>query len=396
MRGTRTIWRAGFARGAVSLALLGLAASASGCQAEHAKPKGSAEGEVHNRTLALDAGGIEMPRPAPAAAMPSAIAETLQALHEQRLELAPPRVPAQRLDFGPGRLLQASGDHLVLRDTKQGDALSEANLGRVLALAHGSDGALFALGSSGGARFESQAKNARALPHTTFFPDSILFPDLEQPNHFYVFYLEEQQLHRYPFEAEGGAFLPIEADISLEGCTGVPTELRDGALACRTADGFARKAPRGTRTDFKLALELAQPFRLLPANRLDELYAVARSGEVKRLRLVSGVPVVGAFQLPAFPYAAAANDEALAFILMSAAEPGKDRQWSLLVTDLEGRARLQVELSAKAASAGEDWAQVMVEDKNLALSGFEPLVAVGGSEQVTVWDYHAGKARFVR
>lgn len=394
MRGTRTIWRAGFARGALSLALLGSAVAVGGCRAEPAKPKRPAA--TRNRALALDAGGIEMPPAMPAAPMPSAVVQTLQALHEERLELVPPSVPAQRLAFGPGRLLQARGARVVLRDTRQGDALREENLGRVLAVAHGSDGALFALGGNGGARFEPQAKEARALPHAAFFPDSLLFPDLEQPSYFYVFYLAEQQLRRYPFEAEGGAVLPIEAEISLEGCVGAPTELRDGALACRTARGFARKAPRGSRTDFKPAVELGQPLRLLPANRLDELYAVDRSGQVKRLRLVNGVPVVGAFQLPAFPYAAAANDEALAFVLMSAAESGKDRHWSLLVTDLEGRARLQVDLSSDAASAGEDWAKVAVEDKNLALSGFEPLVAVGGSGQVTVWDYRAGKPRFAR
>ncbi len=216
--------------------------------------------------------------------MPSAIASTLQALHEQRLEIVPPLTPLQRLEFGPGRLLQASVDRVVLRETQQGEFVTEATLGAVLAVAHGSDGALFALGRSVGARFESRTKKKTAFLHAAFFPDSLLFPDLEQPKQFYVYYPSEQRLLRYLFEAEAGAFLPIEADVPLEGCTSPPTQLLDGALACRTAAGFARRAPRGARTDFKLSVELGQPFRLLPARRLDELYAVDRGGEVKRLR----------------------------------------------------------------------------------------------------------------
>jgi hypothetical protein len=326
--------------------------------------------------------------------MPSEIARTLQALHEQRLQVLAPSAPPQQLEFGPRRLLQASGDHVVLRDTEQGELLSESNIGTVLALAHGSDGALFAVGTGGGIRFESHAKKVRAFPHAAFFPGSILFPDLEGPSQFYVYYPTEQELLRYPFESEAGAFLPIEARIPLEGCTSAPTQLRDGALACRTATGFARKAPRGTRTDFKPAVEFGQPFRLLPAKRLDELYAIDRAGEVKHVRLAAGVPVLGAFQLPAPPYAAAANGEALAFVLVSPPEAGRERRWSLLVTDFDGQVRMEVELETKAAPADEDWAKTIVEAKNLAISGFEPLVAVGGAAQVAVWDYRAGKPRF--
>jgi hypothetical protein len=324
------------------------------------------------------------------------VAQTLEAIHEQRLEIVPPRTPLQRLEFAPRRLLQASVDHVVLRDTQQGELVSQLKLGSVRAVAHGSDGALFALGSHGGARFEPRAKKHESFPHAAFFPDSQLFPDLEQPSQFYIYYPEEQRLLRYLFETDATAFLPIQADISLEGCTSPPAQLRDGAFACRTGAGYARKAPRGARSDFKPALPLAEPFRLLPAPRLDELYAVDRGGEVKHLRLNPGVPVLDGFQLPAPPYAAAANGEALAFVLVSPPEPGRDRRWSLLVTDLEGHTRLRVELPAKPAPAADDWAAAVAEDKNLAISEFEPLVAVGGSTQVTAWDYRAGNTRFVR
>lgn len=388
MRGTRTIWPAGFAFAAASIALC------VGCKADARKTKKSAARPEGGERFARDAGSLEGVRPV--AQVPSAILETLQVLHEQRLELSPPRAPAQRLEFGPGRLLQVSSDHVVLRDTESGESLSEVNLGLVLAVAHGSDGALLGVGTSGGTRFESRSKKAQAFPHAAFFPDSILFPDLEQPAQFYVYYPTEQQLLRYSLQSEAGTFLPIEATVPLEGCTGVPTQLRDGAFACRTATGFARKAPRGARTDFKPVVDLGQPFRLLPAKRLDELYAVDRAGEVKHVRLAAGAPVLGAFQLPAPPWAAASNEEALAFVLVSAPQAGQERRWSLLVTDFDGQPRLQVDLGTKLAPAGEDWAKAVAEDKNLAISGFEPLVAVGGGAKLTVWDYRDGKVRFAR
>jgi len=394
MPGTRTIWRAGFALGVFGALSF---ACCVACQAKGPKAKKSAPSLLAERQAPdLDAGGLEQGPRRATPAMPSAIAETLQVLHEQRLEIQPPSVPSRRLEFGPARLLQARGDHVTLRETEHGEPITETNLGTVLAIAHGSDGALFALGAGSGARFESRAKKGREFPHVAFFPDSISFADLEQPTHFYVYYSADGQLLRYIFEAEAGPFLPIDASIPLEGCTGAPTQLRDGAFACHTATGFARKAPRGTRTDFKPTVALGESFRLLPAKRLDELFAIDRAGEVKHLRLAAGVPVLGAFQLPARPYAAAANGEVLAFILVSAPEPGKERRWNLLVTDFEGQARLQVELEAKAAPAHEDWAEDVAEDKNLALSGFEPLVAVGGANQVLVWDYGEGKLRFTR
>jgi hypothetical protein len=397
MRGTRTIWRAGFALLARRLASLSLFVLTANCEASRGKPKRSAPSRPEPRQLrAPDASSPEAAPTDRAAAMPSAVLQTLQVLHEQRLLVLPPSVPAQELEFGPERLLQANQDHVVLRDTQQGESLSEVNLGTVLALAHGSDGALFAIGTSGGTRFESHTKKGRAFPHAAFLPGSTLFPDLESPSQFYVHYPVAQELLRYSFESEAGAFLPIEAHIPLEGCVSAPTQLRDGALACRTATGFARKAPRGARTDFKPAVDLGQPFRLLPAKRLDELYAIDRGGEVKHVRLVAGVPVLAAFQLPAPPYAAAANAEALAFVLVSAPEVGKERRFRLLVTDLDGQIRMQAELGSPAASADDDWAKAVTSDKNLAISGFEPLVAVGGAGYVAVWDYRDGKPRFTR
>ena len=172
--------------------------------------------------------------------------------------------------------------------------------------------------------------------------------------------------------------------------------LRDGAFVCRSSGGIARRAPRGRKSEFKLPTGVEEPLRLLPAKRLDEVFSVGRAGEVVQLRLENGTPVLGRFQLPAPPFAAASNSEALAFILVSPPAPGLPRRWQLLITDFSGQQRFQTDLVEKGVSGADDWLQAVIEDKNLAISEYDPLVAVGGAAQVWVWDYGKGRQVFAR
>jgi hypothetical protein len=174
------------------------------------------------------------------------------------------------------------------------------------------------------------------------------------------------------------------------------TQLRDGALVCATQTGFLRQAPRGSRAEFSFPDGEESPVRLLPGQRLDEFFAINRVGVVSHLRLTDRLSLLGRFQLPAPTYAAAANSEALAFVLIKNQSTGQARSWSLLVTDLEGQPRFQSDLPALVPGAEDDWVAAVVEDKNLAISRFEPLVAVGGPRRVTVWDYRQGRERFTR
>jgi len=324
------------------------------------------------------------------------VVQTLRSLREQRLEIAPPTVQSALLSFGTGRLLQASLDKATFRDSTQGEVITEASIGAVRAVAHGSDGSLFAIGESGGARLEPRAKVAKRFPRVPFLLGSQLLPDLETPNHFFVYYPAEPQLYWYPFESEPGSLLPIEASFGFEGCLEPIAQLRDGAIVCCTKAGFLRQAPRGRRAEFRFPPSDDPPVRLLPSKRLDEFFVVSRAGEVLHLRLAGGLSVLARFRLPARVYAAAANVDVLAFILVSSPEPGQARRWSLLVTEFDGRARFESELPAAAPSAEEAWLAAVVEDKNLAISAFEPLVAVGGARSVTVWDYARARELFRR
>ncbi|HYP75078.1 MAG TPA: hypothetical protein VER12_03950 [Polyangiaceae bacterium] len=391
MGATRTIKRVALA---ACLSLLGF----GGCRTGAKRPKERKPAPVapvpSDQVLDGSAEGARArQRSAP---LPAAVVRTLSSLREHRLAIAPPTVQSQLLSFGAQRLLQASLDKATFRDSTQGQVITEAAIGEVRAVAHGTDGSLFAIGASGGALLDPRAKTVKRFPRVTFLPGSRLLPDLEGPSHFFVFYPEEPQLYWYPFAAAHDSILPFESSFALDGCREPMTQLRDGAIVCCTARGFLRQAPRGSRAEFSFAQSDDPPVRLLPAMRLDEFFAVSRAGEVLQLRLNGGLQLLARFRLPAPPYAAVSNTEALAFVLVSPPQADQTRRWSLLVTDLEGRTRFDTELPAMTPSAEEDWLAAVVEDKNLAISAFQPLVAVGGQRRLSVWDYRQGQALFTR
>jgi len=389
MGATRTIRRALVAAGLAWLS----ACHSSGKRSERQPPSLAPKALVSGTAGAA----AEHPRPPPTARpLPSAVVQTLRTLRDERLEITAPSVPSALLAFGAGRLLQASLEKATFRDSKQGQVITEASIGAVRAVAHGSDGSLFAVGASEGARLESRLKVVKHFSHVTFLPGSRLLPDLEQPSHFYVYYPVDEQLFWYPFESQRGWILPIEASFRLDGCREPMTQLRDGALVCASARGFVRQAPRGSRVEYSFPAGDDPWIVLLPGMRLDEFFALSKTGQVVHLRLADNLLALARFRLPAPAYAAAANTEALSFILMSNPQAGQTRRWSLLVTDLDGQTRFESALPAVAPNADEDWVAAVVEDKNLAISRFEPLVAVGGAKRVTVWDYAQKRELFTR
>lgn len=395
MAATRTIGSAAWA--SACLASLGLGLGACHPDGKQAGRRAASKDAQALASAILADGSGEQPRP-PSAPTPlaPAVVQTLRSLRDQRLEIAPPTVQSALLSFGTDRLVQATVDKVTFRDSKQGQVITEASIGAVRAVAHGPDGSLFAIGATGSARLEPRMKVAKHFPRVPFLPGSELLPDLEGPGHFFVYYSEDAQLYWYPFSSEISSILPIEASFHLEGCLEPIAQLRDNAIVCRTATGFLRQAPRGSRTEFNFPSSDDPLVRLLPGMRLDEFFAISKAGEVLQLRLAGNLAVVARFRLPGAVYAAAANTDTLAFVSMSSPQPGQPRRWSLRVTDFEGHARFETNLPATAPSADEDWLAAVVEDKNLAISVFEPLIAIGGAKRVTVWDYAQGRDLFTR
>ena len=374
----------------------------SGCDVKGKQAKRQTARETPSPFASADVGKGVGEKPKAAAVplpKPSAVVQALSSLRAHRLEIPAPIVQSELLSFGSQRLVQASLDKATFRDSQEGRVVTEASIGAVRAVTHGPDGSLFAIGASAGALLEPRAKAAKRLPHVTFLPGSRLLPDLEGTSHFFVYYPEDNQLYFYPFAKASEPILPIEASFRLDGCREPLTQLRDGAIVCRTAAGFLRQAPRGSRAEFAFPNGFGSddpPLRLLPGMRLDEFFVITRLGDVLHLRLAGNLLLLARFRLPAPVYAAAGNTDALAFVLVSGPQSEQPRRWSLLVTDFDGRPRLERDLPSLAPGAEEDWLSTVVEDKNLAISSFEPLVAVGGARRVTVWDYAQGRELFTR
>jgi len=393
MGATRTIRRL-----AIAIACLAL----FGCDAKGKQAKRRSAPATPSAFASVRVGEASAEKPSAETAplpKPPAVVQALSSLRAQRLEIAAPIVQSELLSFGTRRLIQASLDKATFRDSSEGHVITEASIGAVRAVAHGPDGSLFAIGASGGALLEPRAKAAKRLPHVTFLPGSHLLPDLEGISHFFVYYAQDCQLYYYPFAKASEPILPIEASFQLDGCREPMTQLRDGAIVCLTGTGFLRQAPRGRRAEFAFPNGFSSDdpaLRLLPGLRLDEFFAVTRLGEVFHLRLAGNLALLARFRLPAPAYAAVANTEALAFVLVSGPQAEHARRWSLLVTDFDGRPRFSRELPSLEPGAEEDWLSRVVEDKNLAISTFEPLVAVGGPQRVTVWDYAQARELFTR
>lgn len=257
--------------GAQTIRRLGLFATAwlalAGCDGRHRPPRE----RPTQAASSASAHFVDAPELVPSLLPP--VAQALEEVRDQKAELLAPREETQCLAFGKGRIAQATANKVVFRDTSTGAVVSEADLGAVRALTHGVDGSLTALGLSGGVRLELHETKPRSFPHVAFFPGAMLFPDLEDPSQFYVYYGAEQQLFQYTFAAEAGSFLPIEARFPLQGCLAGPALTHDGAFLCTTADGVERRAPRGREARFEIA------FRGLPG-------APADSGEATRQRLL--------------------------------------------------------------------------------------------------------------
>jgi hypothetical protein len=322
----------------------------------------------------------------------------LEGLRAKKLPLVAPRAPLGGLAFGKACLAQALPESVAFRDLTSGEAFAEAAIGAPRAIAVRPGGGLLALGAHGSARLEPAERSPHSLGAASFFPGSWLLPDLEDRMRFYVMYPSGQQIFRYDIGEAIAGMLPIAEQHTLAGYAGALTLTRDGAFVYATDHGeIARSAPRGSHTIFPRAAGQALPWRLLPAERLDEVWSVADDGQVELLELARGLPVPKRFRVDGQPFEVAANHDSLAFIVTSLVDSDAGaRSWSLLVVDFDGHERFKIELPAPEIGTDDAWFEKLAHGKELALSAFAPLVAVGGSAAVQVFDYRTRTKVFAR
>jgi hypothetical protein len=184
----------------------------------------------------------------------------------------------------------------------------------------------------------------------------------------------------------------FDEEITLEGYDGGPvTALRDGAFFFRASDGVRRALPEGHPQPFTPDFT---PWRLLPARRVDEAWAVAEDGRIERFQLAERLLVKASFTAGAAPFSAAASSDYLAVVVID--EGNAERHFRLRVFREDGDVAFEHELPPGPPETGDDWTEVAVRDRYVALSETEPLVAVGGPGALEVFRLPGGETVLTR
>jgi hypothetical protein len=308
-----------------------------------------------------------------------------------RLSLAAPEWRAQPLAFGRRLLVRLAPDRAEVFTLPDLKLAYERALPGAVAVGELAGGSLVATGASAALRFDPGAKSAVTLAPVVWVPGTELVPERREPGILWAAQRGNRVLARHRvLDANAGA--PGEQDlISPPGYEGGPlTVLRDGALLYRSNDGVRRGLPGGRSERYRAELV---PWRLLPARRIDQAWAVAADGAVELWQITDRLVVVQRFSLGAPPFDVAASSEHLAAVVV---DEGAERRFRLLVFASDGGRRLERPLPAGPPPSGENWAELAVRDRYVALSESEPLVAVGGPGSLRVFRLSDGTTALER
>jgi hypothetical protein len=170
--------------------------------------------------------------------------------------------------------------------------------------------------------------------------------------------------------------------------------LKDGSFVYTAKEKLKRFYPGGK--SWTLALPPGgEVWRILTTRRLDEVWVARSDGRLDLLRLAEGalttvrsLEAKGAFDI-------ASNDSELAILKLESTAPAGDggvtRVWRLSVFDDAGKGKLARELPfSLSEAADESWVREVTKNRAVVLSSYGPHVAVGGAEEVTVFDYKTG------
>lgn len=310
-----------------------------------------------------------------------------------RLSLAAPDWPLQPLAFGRRLLVRVAPDRIETFSVPELKLAYEMPLPGAIAVGELAQGSLVAVGAAGALRVDPGAKTAVPVPPVGWVPGTELVPERRDAALFWTLQRGSRLLARKRLTAGPGAAPSAEDVIVPEGYEGGAfAALRDGALLYRSNDGVRRGMPGFRSTRFHPSFA---PWRLLPARRIDQAWAIGADGTVELWQLTDRLVVVTAFQLGASPFDVAASDDHVAAVVI---DEGKDtpRRFRLLVYANDGQRVLERALPDGPPPSGDDWAALAVRDRHVALSGAEPLVAVGGPGALRVYRLPGGELALER
>jgi hypothetical protein len=313
-------------------------------------------------------------------------------LRTEELEIPRRRVTDQRLALGSEYLGLLDRSHLIVRETKhwtEKARLPVEGARQVIAL---QDGSLLAVGSKATYHWERRAKAPSVHPHVPLFAESVLYADRRRYTGFGVVHAFDARLYRYDLEDEGRGLLPIRQRVDLVDFDGQAfVALNDGSFMYTAGPELHRFFAEGKRFQGAAPTHGGDVWRLLPAPRLDQVWLALENGAIELIQLGTRFRRVRSLTLPGSVFDVVSNARYLAALRLEQASM-QPRQWWLTVINSTGKQLLNVKLPMDRATADDDWVARFTENKQIALSRTEPIVAVGGPAWLGIWSIQSGKA----
>ncbi|MBK7584563.1 MAG: hypothetical protein IPI67_30800 [Myxococcales bacterium] len=319
-------------------------------------------------------------------------------LRRSKLEVAPRRVPTQKLAFGKDRLAQLTETELVLRGLDDLKVLTRLPVRDPRRAATLSDGSVLVAGVSDLWRVPRDPKKAEHYSRLPLFPDSLLLGDRRAKNKLWVHHGIDPTL--YPYELSADGRLETLDFIELERADQKAFALlKDGSYVYTAGPKLERFFPGGKRWSLDLPSG-SDVWRILTTRRLDEIWLAQTDGRLMLTQLsTTRLVVKKTLELPG-TFDLATNDTEIALLRLetraqvdgAAADSGlAPRTWRLLVLDGSGKERMSSELPLDPATAEDDWVREITKNRGVVLSPSGSLVAVGGPTWLAVWSYSTQK-----
>jgi len=291
----------------------------------------------------------------------------------RELRIGAPEWQLQPLAFGRRLFVRLATDRLEAYALPKGERLFDYPLEMPRGTIEIAGGSVIVVAARQSLRVDPGAEQPVRLPAVPFLPGTLLVPDRRDSSGLWSVHVAGRLLARH--------LLALSEQRSIQGVVplvdydgGPVTAMRDGALVYRAADGVRRAFPGGRAHSLKPAIV---PWRLLPGRRVDQVWAIAASGEVELWQIGDRIGVVARHALGAAPFDVAANSEYLAAVVVEEGT-GAPRRFRLVVLSEKGEVVLRKDLGTDAPAQGERWASLAGQDRHVALAEPEALVAVGG------------------
>jgi hypothetical protein len=319
-----------------------------------------------------------------------AVASLVASVRSRELRLAAPGWQLQPLAFGRNLFVRLAGERVEAYSMPSGAPLFEHPMRDLRGVVEIAGGSVVVVAQAASLRIDPRAKEPVRLPALSFLPGTVLIPDRSDSSGLWSVHTAGRVLARQVLDISGKR--KLDRVIPLTDYDGGPvTAMRDGALVYRAAKGVRRAQPggraRALATDFV-------PWRLVPARRVDQLWAIAEDGKVELWQVGDRIATTTRATLGAPPFDVAASSEYLAAVVVEEGT-GAPRRFRLVVLSDQGEV-MRMELATDTPPEGERWAALAGRDRYVALAETEPLVAVGGPGSVKVFAIPDGRIVLAR